>query len=169
MTQKQFTRGFLPDEDPLTHLPAACAEWEAFGADLRKLVLTRHLRNQVHDLPDFPLDALSTDAEYWRAANLFAYLTSLYVLGSHGEPVDTIPAKLAVPFHAIASKLDIPPILSYALQGLVNWRRIDPAGPIAAENLTLLQNLEHLVGLSLGFDLGQVGASLHRLGLGLHP
>ena len=92
MTKKQFTRGFLPDEDPLIHLPSDFAEWEAFGADLRKLVLTRHLRNQVHDLPDFPLDSLSTEAEYWRAANLFAYLTSLYVLGSHDEPVDRVPA-----------------------------------------------------------------------------
>ncbi|MFK7805011.1 MAG: hypothetical protein AB8G95_25490 [Anaerolineae bacterium] len=138
--QKQFTRGFLPDQDPLIHLPAPCAEWEAFGADLRKLVLTRHLRKQVLDLPDFPLDALQTEAEQWRAANLFAYLTSLYVLGSHNEHVQTVPAKLSVPFHTIASKLGIPPILSYALQGLVNWRKIDPNGPIAAENLTLLQN-----------------------------
>ena len=55
MFEKQFTHGFLPDEDPLIHLPSGCAEWEAFGADLRKLVLIRHLRNLVHDLPDFPL------------------------------------------------------------------------------------------------------------------
>ncbi|MFT7587406.1 MAG: indoleamine 2,3-dioxygenase [Cellvibrionaceae bacterium] len=140
MINKQFIRGFLPDQDPLIHLPEACAEWEAFSADLRKLVLTRHLRNQVHDLPDFPLEALTTEPELWRAANLFAYLTSLYVLGSHNEHVQTVPAKLAVPFHAIATQLGVPPILSYALQGLVNWRRIDLNGPIVAENLTLLQN-----------------------------
>ncbi|HRW10874.1 MAG TPA: hypothetical protein P5121_37490, partial [Caldilineaceae bacterium] len=70
----------------------------------------------------------------------FAYLTSLYVLGSGGPPVARIPAVLAVPFHAVATRLGIPPILSYALQAMYNWRRIDPAGPIAAGNLTLLHN-----------------------------
>ena len=139
--EKQFTNGFLPDVDPLRHLPAACADWMEVGDDLRKLVLTRHLRPIVKEqLPDFPLDALKSPAEKWRAVNLFAYLTSLYVLGSHGEPVNTIPAKLAVPYHALATELGIPPILSYATQTLVNWRRIDPNGPIVAENLTLHQN-----------------------------
>ncbi|MEM9777097.1 MAG: hypothetical protein AAF902_21135 [Chloroflexota bacterium] len=140
MNQKQFSRGFLPEEDPLITLPVACADWEALGADLRKLVLSRHLRPTVRELPPFPVEALSTNAELWRAVNLLGYITSLYVLGTHGEPVDKIPANLAVPFHIVAEQAGVPPILSYAIQALVNWRRIDPSGPITAENLTLLQN-----------------------------
>lgn len=140
MNEKQFLRGFLPDEDPLQTLPEACEDWMALGADLRKLVLTRHLRPMVRDLPPFPAESLSTDQEKWRAINLLGYINSLYVLGSHDEPVSTIPTNLAVPFHALASEMGVPPILSYAIQALYNWRRIDPTGPITAENLTLLQN-----------------------------
>ncbi|MCB0107054.1 MAG: hypothetical protein KDE53_14135, partial [Caldilineaceae bacterium] len=72
--------------------------------------------------------------------SLLAYVSSLYVLGSRGEPVARIPAVVAVPFHAVATRLGIPPILSYALQAMYNWRRVDPDGPIAAGNLTLLHN-----------------------------
>ncbi len=140
MNEKQFLRGFLPDDDPLQNLPTACQDWEQLGADLRKLVLTRHLRPMVRDLPPFPHTSLITGREKWRAINLMGYITSLYVLGTHGEPISTIPANLAVPFHAVAAEMGVPPILSYAIQALHNWRRIDPAGPIAAENLTLLQN-----------------------------
>ena len=40
----------------------------------------------------------------------------------------------------MAATLGVPPILSYAFQAMVNWRRIDPAGPVAVGNLVLLQN-----------------------------
>ncbi|MCB0061731.1 MAG: hypothetical protein KDE19_06435 [Caldilineaceae bacterium] len=135
-----FNRGFLPDPDPRLQLPAGCEAWDALGAELHKLVLSDHLRQQVEALPPFPLNTLTAEADHWRAASLFAYVSSLYVLGSNGQPVPRIPAVLAVPFHAVATKLGIPPILSYALQAMVNWRRIDPTGPIAAGNLTLLHN-----------------------------
>jgi indoleamine 2,3-dioxygenase len=135
-----FPRGFLPDPDPLLHLPAGCEAWDALGAELHKLVVSDHLRDRVQALPAFPLDVLQTEAALWRAASLLAYISSLYVLGSRGQLLPRIPAVVAVPFHAVATRLGIPPILSYALQAMVNWRRIDPAGPIAAGNLTLLHN-----------------------------
>ena len=91
-------------------------------------------------MPPFPVEALDTNATYWRAGNLLSYLTNLYVLGVKGQPVNHIPTGLAVPFYEVATHLGIPPILSYALQAMVNWRRTDPAGPIAVGNLTLLQN-----------------------------
>lgn len=138
--QRTFTNGFLPEPDPLHRLPSGCEAWVALGADLHKLILSDHLRQRVHDLPPFPISALQTDAERWRAANLFAYITSLYVLGLNGESMPRIPAVLAVPFYTVATELGIPPILSYALQAMYNWRRIDPNQPIVAGNLTLLQN-----------------------------
>lgn len=138
--QPTFPRGFLPTPDPLLRLPPGCEAWDALGAELHKLVLSDYLRGRVQDLPPFPLAALSSKAEHWRAASLFAYISSLYVLGTSGQLLPRIPAVVAVPFHAVATRLGIPPILSYALQAMVNWRRIDPAGPIAAGNLTLLHN-----------------------------
>jgi indoleamine 2,3-dioxygenase len=51
-----------------------------------------------------------------------------------------LPASVAVPWHAVAKRLRRPPILSYASYALDNWRRLDPAGPIALGNIALLQN-----------------------------
>jgi indoleamine 2,3-dioxygenase len=53
---------------------------------------------------------------------------------------DRIPAPLAVPWHTAARRLGRPPVLSYASYALDNWRRVDPAGPIALGNIALLQN-----------------------------
>jgi indoleamine 2,3-dioxygenase len=51
-----------------------------------------------------------------------------------------LPASIAVPWHAVATRLGRPPVLSYASYALDNWRRLDPAGPAALGNLALLQN-----------------------------
>ena len=127
-TQPTFPRGFLPDPDPLLHLPSGCEAWDALGAELHKLVLSDALRERIEALPPLPLETLHSAAEQWRAASLLAYISSLYVLGSGGPPVARIPAVVAVPFYAVAAKLGIPPILSYALQAMHNWRRIDRHG-----------------------------------------
>jgi indoleamine 2,3-dioxygenase len=140
MTSLDFSRGFLPATDPLIHLPHACAEWESLGAEVHKLVLSDHLSRRVADMPPFPVEALDSQAAYWRAANLLSHITSLYVLGVGRKPLTRIPTRLALPFYRVATRLGIPPILSYALQSMVNWRRIDPTGPVAVGNLTLLQN-----------------------------
>lgn len=141
MTPQIVSRGFLPATDPLHHLPEKCAAWETLGEELPKLVLSDHLRSRVEKMSPFPLSALVSAAAYWRAATLLAYITSLYVLGAlTGKPVQRIPAVLAQPFYEVATHLGIPPILSYALQAMRNWRRIDPAGPVAVGNLTLLHN-----------------------------
>ena len=167
-TKPTFPRGFLPDPDPLLHLPPGCEAWDALGAELHKLVISDHLRKRVEGLPAFPLDTLQSEAKLWRAASLLAYISSLYVLGSGGPPQARIPAVVAVPFYAVATRLGIPPILSYALQAMHNWRRIDPAGPIAAGNLTLLHNFlggmdeEWFVTLHIEIE-AKAGAALRLL------
>ena len=85
-TQRTFTRGFLPPQDPLPKLPAPFAAWEKTAAQLQKLLLTDHLRPTLERLPPFPVAALQTDAERWRAGSLLAYMSSLYVLGLGGPP-----------------------------------------------------------------------------------
>ena len=140
------TRGFLPAEDPMSELPEgadpALAAWNDLGRNLSKWLLTPHLRTAIHDLPPFPSHKLASDAERWRAASLLAYATSLYLIGPPigNRPLRQIPAVLAVPLVELTTQLGVPPILSYGLQSIYNWRRLDRAGPLEAHNLTLLQN-----------------------------
>jgi indoleamine 2,3-dioxygenase len=54
--------------------------------------------------------------------------------------VDRLPAHIAVPLVRLARQVERPPILAYASYCLHNWRRTDPAGPIALGNIELLQN-----------------------------
>src|SRR5207248_6166699 len=56
----------------------------------------------------------------------------------------TLPENLARPLANACARLGRPPILSYDGYALYNWKRVDPAGPIALGNLDTLQNFVHL-------------------------
>ncbi|MCA9979923.1 MAG: hypothetical protein KDD89_03805, partial [Anaerolineales bacterium] len=140
VTPRDFSRGFLPAQDPLLHLPAPFEPWEEVGQWLPKLLLSENIRPIMRGLPPFPLEAIETEPQKWRAMTLLAYLTSGYVLGYEHTPAKVRPAHLAVPLVTMADELGIPPILSYALQTMYNWRRIIDAGPTAVGNLGLIQN-----------------------------
>ncbi len=140
ISTRDFSRGFLPATDPIDHLPTPFAAWEEAGRWLPKLLLSTDIRTILDELPPFPLEAIETEAEQWRAMTLLCYLTSGYVLGYERQPATVLPAKFAVPLVTLAEALDIPPILSYALQTMYNWRRIVPDGPTAVGNLGLIQN-----------------------------
>lgn len=132
-------RGFLPDEDPLTELPAAFAPWEAVARDLPKLLPTGRIRVMLDDLPEFPCDALSDQRAHRRAMVILSYLGHAYVWGA--EPAARrIPAVIAAPWWTVAQRLGRPPVLSYASYAIDNWRRIDPAGPIDLGNIAIVQN-----------------------------
>lgn len=140
--KRDFSRGFLPAQDPLLTLPEPFAEWESAAADLSKLLLTDYLRPTLRGLPPFPLEQLHNEREYWRAAGMLSYMATLYILGAGLDqpPAERLPAVLAQPLVAVADYLHIPPILSYAVQTMYNWRRIRPDKPTAVGNLTLIQN-----------------------------
>ena len=55
-----------------------------------------------------------------------------------------LPKNLAVPLCDVCRRLSRPPILSYDGYALYNWKRFDPAGPIALGNIDTLQNFVHL-------------------------
>lgn len=132
-------RGFLPDQDPLTELPAAFAAWEAAARDLPKFLLTGRVRSILADLPPFPYDALDGERAVRRAMVVLSYLGHAYVWGE--EPAASrIPALIAVPWWEVAQQLGRPPVLSYASYAIDNWRRIDPAGPIDLSNIAIVQN-----------------------------
>jgi indoleamine 2,3-dioxygenase len=132
-------RGFLPLPDPLEQLPAAFLPWEEIAHDLPKLLAAGQLRSTLERLPLLKISSLQTPAQLNRAMLLLSYFGHGYVWGGD-TPASRLPASIAVPWYAVAQRLGRPPVLSYASYALHNWRRLDPAGPIALGNLALLQN-----------------------------
>lgn len=131
--------GFLPAIDPLTRLPDTFAAWEALAGELDKQLIAGTVREAVRDLPQLDPASLRDTREAARAMLLLCYFGHAYVWG-HPEPVDRLPANIAVPWHAVAQRLGRPPVLSYASHALNNWRRFDPAGPVAIGNIARLEN-----------------------------
>jgi len=132
-------RGFLPEPDPLGALPAAFAPWEEIARELPKLLLAGRTRRALDALPPLDPAALPGEREARRAMLLLSYFGHAYVWGG-SEPATRIPAGVAAPWVAVAARLERSPVLSYASYALDNWRRLDPAGPIALGNLAILQS-----------------------------
>merc|ERR1711965_232452 len=51
-----------------------------------------------------------------------------------------IPAQLAKTWHKISTKLERPPILSYASYALNNWKMLDSSESFDLENIVIMQN-----------------------------
>lgn len=131
-------RGFLPAEDPLASLPPYFAAWDALGADLPALLLAGQARSYLDRLEPLAIARLAGKAERERAMLLLSTFAGAYVWGGP-EPAARLPAGLAVPLWELADQLGRKPIIGHASGVLQNWRRLDPQGPIALENLALLQ------------------------------
>ncbi len=137
--QKNVPYGFLPVTDPLKKLPKAFNEWETLAANLPKLLLGSHFRQQVEAMPEFTYEKLTPGSEMERAMLILSFIGHAYVWGQM-PPVDAIPPVLARPWCAVAEMLQRPPVLSYASYALNNWYRLDPLKPVALGNIALLQN-----------------------------
>jgi indoleamine 2,3-dioxygenase len=132
-------RGFLPRVDPAVALPSRFAAWDDAAANLPKLILAGEIRRRLEALPTLTLVELDDGAALRRAMMVLSYLGHAYVWGEP-EPACRLPAAIAVPWNAVAKRLDRPPVLSYASYALDNWRRIDPDGPIELGNIAVVQN-----------------------------
>jgi indoleamine 2,3-dioxygenase len=139
-------RGFLPMRDPVVRVDdPAFADAERLGADLPRLVHERTFRTASVDYLSAPIDwdeALAgiDDPKIERLFQLYSYFASAYVHSPGLPAADRIPASIAAPLEKLARTVDRPPILAYAAYCLHNWRREDPAGPVALGNIHLLQN-----------------------------
>jgi indoleamine 2,3-dioxygenase len=133
------TRGFLPVQDPLTHLPRVFDAWESVASGLPKLLASDQVRRTIAQLPPFPIEDINSDRERERAMVLLSYLGHAYVWGE-SRPALILPARLAVPWHEIAQSLGRPPVLSYSSYALHNFFRFDPSREIECGNLGLIQN-----------------------------
>jgi indoleamine 2,3-dioxygenase len=132
-------RGFLPIADPNAAIPLANAEWHETARNLPSLIPSGKIRAIIERLPEFRPELLSSEEDLEAAMRSLSYLGQAYVWGEPDAPA-ALPARLAVPWHAVASALGREPILSYASYALWNWRRIDEDGPIALGNIALLQH-----------------------------
>jgi indoleamine 2,3-dioxygenase len=140
-------RGFLPEDDPLVAFEpdTELALLDELGRDLPSRLhdggfrdFARNLR--IPTLPDIPISLPILRLYYVRVG----FLASAYVNQVGEEPVSVLPRSLALPLCSVCSRLRRPPILSYDGYALANWKRFDPAGPIALGNIDTIQNFVHL-------------------------
>jgi indoleamine 2,3-dioxygenase len=125
--------GFLPGEDPLPRLPDAFAVWDRVGADLPALLVTSRARAAIETMPVLDPAGLSGRREEERGLLLLVYLASAFVWGG-AEPARRVPASIGRPLILLSERMGRVPIIHYG-STLHNWRRVDPAAPVAFDNL----------------------------------
>lgn len=93
-------------------------------------------------LPEAPfadgVEALS-DPEARMAMVHYSFMVQAYVWGEPDAPTH-LPRELARPIAALADRLGQQPLLPYSGYVLDNWARVDPDGPIALDNIYMIQN-----------------------------
>jgi indoleamine 2,3-dioxygenase len=141
-------RGFLISPDPLETSPHIPADVLDIAQNIPTLLDGGTLQKALQHLPihDYT-DILAQDADSdfrltERLMQIYSYFASSYVYssGAVDNPTRNLPAGVAVPFVQLADAVQRPPILSYSGYVLSNWRRIDPAGPIALGNIETIQH-----------------------------
>lgn len=133
------TRGFLPEVLPLTRLPDPYYnKWEAIAANLQALILSKRLRGVIDRLPVLSTIGLEHDAEWRRAYSLLAFMAHSYIWGGD-SPSDRLPASIAVPLLAVSSRLEVPPVATYAAVCLWNFKPL-----FVDEDIDNLDNLATL-------------------------
>jgi indoleamine 2,3-dioxygenase len=181
-------RGFLShyEIDQIT-LPAQFAGVTQAAGNLSGLLTTGRIRHWLDQLPDPGLEqwAIHAPQEEVRTAMVhYSFLVQAYVWGEPAPPAH-LPANLARPIVALADRLDQAPLLPYSGYVLDNWARIDKSGPIALDNIRMVQNflggadenwfvmvhvaIEAEAGVLLGRSRTPAGGNGCRVGTHLHP
>lgn len=143
--------GMTPERGFLSHfeldeiaLPAELAATEEAATMLSRLITSGRVRHWLAELPDPRIEDWAREApeEQVRAAMVrYSFLVQAYVWGQKAPPA-SLPANLARPIVALADRLGQAPLLPYSAYVLDNWARIDKAGPIALDNIRMVQNFQ---------------------------
>ena len=140
-------RGFLLERDPQVEFPAGSefSVLDSLGRDLPSLLQDKGFRSMARALviPSLPKGLVPLDELRLYYVRL-GFLASAYVNQVGQHPATVLPRNLAVPLCHVCTRLGRPPILSYDGYALYNWKRFDPAGPIALGNIDTIQNFVHL-------------------------
>eukprot|EP00118_Oscarella_pearsei_P027603 m.311206 g.311206 ORF g.311206 m.311206 type:complete len:395 (+) comp62026_c0_seq1:61-1245(+) len=137
------TRGFIPDEDPLIHLPPYFDPWTSLSVRIASLLQDSvTLRNCVRQLPLLDHSRLVTTGECQRAHTILTVIAHAFVWceGDAGVP-EKLPSNVAIPWAGVAESIGIPPIITHSTMTLYNWRRVDPTGPVELSNLKLINSM----------------------------
>lgn len=130
-------RGFVPGTDPVQALGGDFAAWDNIAADMSGLIRTRQVRNILSRMPELDPLQLQTTPERERAFLLLTTFASAWAWGG-AEPNFRIPRNISVPLWALVRTMGRVPITHYACLALNNWKQLDPAAPLSADNMGLL-------------------------------
>ena len=126
--------GFVPATDPLPRLPAYYEPWEQIVSRMGDLLRSGRLRAFVDRLPHLALTQIEDAQAQQRAMLLLSVLGNGYVWGGDA-PAAVLPAQIAVPWCTLADQLGRLPVAAHESMVLNNWRRVDPQGSLALDNL----------------------------------
>ena len=139
-------RGFLPAKDPLAAFELArhdgeIAAWletlddlaAALPGHLAAGTARRHTR-ELEEPPEGWRSALD-ERETVRVCTIASFLASGHVHQLESDPVDRLPAGVAVPLYEASRELGRKPIAAYDTICLQNWGREREAGELVVENL----------------------------------
>ncbi|HYD24317.1 MAG TPA: indoleamine 2,3-dioxygenase [Croceibacterium sp.] len=136
-------RGFLsPYEIDEVFLPTRFDAVVDTAERLTDLLTTGRVRHWLDRLPMPEIEAWARTAPEEQVRTMmvrYSFLVQTYVWGEP-EPPEHLPANLARPIVALADRLGQAPLLPYSAYVLDNWARIDKSGPIALDNIRMVQN-----------------------------
>jgi len=148
-------RGFLPDADPLVSfrddpVPSGASDrldaLDALADALPDHVADGDLRERTRALDPVGGDVCDalTDRQLVRLRQVSGFLASAHVHLADADPVDAVPAGVAVPLYESSARLDRKPMLAYDTQALHNWRLRDPSEGFTVENVDPLLSFTEL-------------------------
>jgi indoleamine 2,3-dioxygenase len=123
-------------------LPSELAPAVEAAEELPRSLLTGKVREHLEAMPVLDLKrfcAEASDAELRTAMVRYSFMVQAYVWGEPQAP-KSLPAMLSVPIWALAKRLGQQPLLPYSAYVLDNWDRFDRSGPIALDNIYMLQH-----------------------------
>ncbi|KAB5513321.1 indoleamine 2,3-dioxygenase [Coniochaeta sp. 2T2.1] len=132
------SNGFLPSLPPLVLLPDPYYEpWESVIEDLPSHIKDRSIRSRVQELPILDVSRLRTVPEWRRAYVILSILAHGYIWGGdHASEV--LPPSITVPLLRVSSRLELPPVATYASTCLWNFRTTSPADLTKVDSLGAL-------------------------------
>lgn len=149
------SRGFLPSRDPLTtfgtdrfddDVGAYLHRLDQVGRELPTRLTEGTFRSVADELPSPPADLLDrlTEFERQRLCLLTSFFASGYVHEIGSEPVDRLPAGIAVPLHRVSEHLGRKPIAAYDTICLRNFELIEQEPGFEVENIRPIQRFTDL-------------------------
>lgn len=136
-------RGFLSPHnmDEVTLPPVFNPIIEA-GKKLSDFITAGRVHHFLKQVPEIDMDAelpKLNDAQLRMLMVHYSFIVQSYVWGEKNVGTH-LPRNLAVPYCKLADKIGQFPLLPYSAYTLDNWGRLDPKGPIALDNIYVIQN-----------------------------